>query len=73
MPVWIHCKGYLVRDDNMKPLYMIGCINEIGERQKADNVSGLLGETGFREYMDQQDTPLEKGYLLRIESIILRK
>jgi len=25
-----------------------------------------LGETGFREYMDQQDTPLEKGYLLRI-------
>ena len=66
MPVWIHCKGYLVRDDNMKPLYMIGCINEIGERQKADNVSGLLGETGFREYMDQQDTPLEKGYLLRI-------
>ena len=45
---------------------MIGCINEIGERQKADNVSGLLGEKGFREYMDQQDTPLEKGYLLRI-------
>lgn len=66
MPVWIQCKGYLVRDDNMKPLYMIGCINEIGERQKADNVSGLLGEKGFREYMDQQDTPLEKGYLLRI-------
>ncbi len=66
VPVWIHCKGYLVRDDNMKPLYMIGCINEIGERQKADNVSGLLGETGFREYMDQQDTPLETGYLLRI-------
>ena len=50
MPVWIQCKGYLVRDDNMKPLYMIGCINEIGERQKAYNVSGLLGEKGFREY-----------------------
>ena len=66
MPVWIHCKGYLVRDDNTKPLYMIGCINEIGERQKADNVSGLLGETGLRQYMDQQDTPLETGYLLRI-------
>lgn len=66
MPVWIHCKGYLVRDDNMKPLYMIGCVNEIGERQKADNVSGLLGESGFREYMNQQDTPLETGYLLCI-------
>ncbi len=24
MPVWIQCKGYLVRDDNMKPIYMIG-------------------------------------------------
>ena len=66
MPIWIHCKGYLVRDDNMKPLYMIGCINEIGERQKADNISGLLGESGFREYMNQLDTPLETGYLLRI-------
>ena len=57
---------YLVRDDNMKPLYVIGCVNEIGKRQKADNVSGLLGESGFREYMNQLDTPLETGYLLRI-------
>ena len=66
IPIWIHSKGYLVRDDNMKPLYMIGCVNEIGERQKADNVSGLLGESGFREYMNQLDTPLDTGYLLRI-------
>ena len=65
-PIWIHCKGYLVRDDNMKPLYMIGCVNEIGKRQKADNVSGLLGESGFREYMNQLDISLETGYLLRI-------
>ena len=50
----------------MKPLYMIGCVNEIGERQKADNISGLLGESGFREYMNQLDTPLETGYLFRI-------
>ena len=46
---------------------MIGCINEIGERQKADNVSGLLGEKGFREYMDQQDTPLEKDICFVLE------
>ena len=45
MPVWINCRGYVVRDDNMKPLYMMGCINEIGEKQKADNISGLLGES----------------------------
>ena len=29
-------------------------------------VSGLLGESGFREYMNQLDTPLETGYLFRI-------
>ena len=52
MPVWINCRGYVVRDDNMKPLYMMGCINEIGEKQKADNISGLLGESALREYME---------------------
>ena len=31
-PVWIRCKGYLVRDDEMNPIYMIGCVNEIGEK-----------------------------------------
>ena len=52
-PVWIKCKGYLVRDDEMNPIYMIGCVNEIGEKQKADNISGLLGEAGFREYINE--------------------
>lgn len=32
-PVWIKCKGYLVRDDEMNPIYMIGCVNEIGETE----------------------------------------
>ena len=50
-PVWINCRGYLVRDDYQKPLYMVGCINEIGEKQKADNISGLLGENGLIEYL----------------------
>ena len=52
-PVWIRCKGYLVRDDEKNPIYMIGCVNEIGEKQKADNISGLLGEAGFREYINE--------------------
>lgn len=66
MPVWINCRGYVVRDDSMKPLYMIGCINEIGERQKADNVSGFLGEAGLREYMNQNVVSWQDGYLLRV-------
>lgn len=66
MPVWINCRGYVVRDDNMKPLYMMGCINEIGEKQKADNISGLLGESALREYMEKMEGSFEEGYLLRI-------
>ena len=50
----------------MKPLYMIGCINEIGGKQKADNVSGFLGETGFREYISNPVPTWKKGYLLRV-------
>ena len=34
-----------------KPWYMVGCINEIGGRQKADNISGLLGETSLEQYI----------------------
>ena len=66
MPVWINCRGQVVRDDNLKPLYMIGCINEIGQKQKADNVSGLMGESSFRAYMEQPVASWEKGCLLRI-------
>ena len=65
-PVWINCRGYLVRDDHQKPLYMVGCINEIGEKQKADNISGLFGENGLIEYLKTQETPLENGFLLRL-------
>ena len=65
-PVWINCRGYVVRDNQKAPLYMLGCINEIGERQKADNVSGLLGENGLIEYLKHQNLPLQKGFLLRI-------
>ena len=65
-PVWINCRGYLVRDDKMKPLYMMGCVNEIGEKQKADNVSGFLGEGALREYLKSLDGVLEKGCFLRL-------
>lgn len=45
---------------------MVGCINEIGAQQKADNVSGLLGETGLREYLKKLKPPFENGYLIRL-------
>lgn len=40
-PIWINCKGRVIKDESDQPKLMIGCINEIGKRQSADNVSGL--------------------------------
>lgn len=52
-PIWINCKGRLLETASGHRL-MIGCINEIGKRGKADNISGLLGESSLRETMLQQ-------------------
>lgn len=65
LPVWINCRGYVVKDNN-KPLYMLGCINEIGIRQKADNISGLLGETSLQIYFKELSLRFPKGYILRL-------
>ena len=41
-PIWINCRGRIFYNDHHQPHYLIGCINEIGKKQKADNASGLL-------------------------------
>lgn len=64
-PVWINCRGYVVRR-NDAPCYMIGCINEIGKKQKADNVSGLLGESSLELFLLDVLPSLSGGYLLRL-------
>jgi len=63
--VWINCRGNVVKDKAGRARYLVGCINEIGKNQKADNVSGLLRETVLsREIAEKQDDL--KGYMLRI-------
>ena len=51
MPLWINCRGRVIDDKDGKPHYLIGCVNEIGNIQRADNVSGLLGEMEMRSYI----------------------
>ena len=41
--IWINCRGSVIYDENHQIRYLVGCINEIGKKQIADNVSGLLG------------------------------
>lgn len=61
-PIWINCRGFVVRNENTS-LYMIGCINEVGARQQADNVSGLLSITNLQNYFD---TNRSANYILRL-------
>ena len=67
-PIWINSRGYVVRDEGNGALYLVGCINEIGESaQKADNLSGLLGLPSLRAYLaDYEETGFPEGYFLRI-------
>ena len=48
------------------PRYLIGCINEIGKKQKADNVSGLLGAGGLWQYAQKFPAFLPNGFVMRL-------
>lgn len=64
-PIWINCRGRIIPDENDKPHLLIGCINEIGKRQSADNVSGLLSAETLKERLLKYNR-LPDGYVLRI-------
>ena len=65
-PVWINCRWRVLNDADGKPHFLVGCINEIGQKQKADNVSGLLGESSLSAYVEQFEDGLPDGFFLRI-------
>lgn len=64
-PVWINCRGYVIKE-NGNLLYMIGCINEIGKRQKADNISGLLGQSSLEDFLHNTAYLPKQKYFLRL-------
>ena len=66
VPVWINCRGKMLRESDGRPHFWIGCINEIGQQQKADNISGLLGESSFKSRMRSFGTKSVDGFVLRI-------
>lgn len=65
-PIWINCKGRIINDDAGKPFIMLGCINEIGNKQKADNVSGLLGESALHDYIVKLFPSISDAMFMRI-------
>lgn len=65
-PVWINCRGGVLDDEEGRPRYLIGCINETGKKQRADNVSGLLGELELSDYIAGHRDENTSGFLMRI-------
>ena len=66
LPVWINCRGDVINDEAGKPRYIIGCMNETGTRQRADNISGLLGEKEMASYLYSQPKEKLSGYFIQI-------
>lgn len=66
-PVWINCRGSVLFDKNTQPHYLVGCINEIGVKPEADNVSGLLGEYALDRYIKDTCTDnIPDGFIIRM-------
>ena len=65
-PIWINCRGRVVKDENDKPKYMLGCVNEIGKRQRADNISGLKEFHAVSDVFETVSSISCSGYLLHI-------
>jgi EAL domain-containing protein (putative c-di-GMP-specific phosphodiesterase class I)/GGDEF domain-containing protein/uncharacterized protein YcgL (UPF0745 family) len=66
-PIWINCRGTVVRQEDGAAQYMVGCINEIGVLPKADNRSGLLLDAGLENCLASYHQKAPEGYCLRIK------
>ena len=64
-PIWINCRGHVITNGDQSR-FMIGCINEIGNQQIADNLSGLLGESSLRSDLKEFESVIPYGYVLRL-------
>ena len=58
--IWVSCRGTVKKDEDGRPLFMIGRISNIGKQNKFDNVTGLMNRNQFEQDMNilvrQKDT-----------------
>lgn len=64
-PIWINCRGKVVRDKTGERGVLIGCINEVGANPVADNMSGLLRDQVFWDILHRRDG-IFSGFVLRV-------
>lgn len=65
-PIWINCRGRVLNDKDGHPVYMVGCVNEIGRLQKADNISGLKEISSVADTLQTFCRVARSGYILHI-------
>lgn len=65
-PIWINCRGVVIFNDAGIPNYLVGCINEIGKSQMADNVTGLLGIDSLLLERERDDFKRIEGFAMRV-------
>lgn len=66
MPVWINCRGIVIDDQQGNAEYLVGCLNETGNKRRADNITGLLGGPEFLAYLRSQKEPISKGFFMHV-------
>ena len=66
LPIWVACRGIVIDDNEGHAKYLVGCMNETGNKRRADNVTGLLGGPEFIAYLRSQAENLSKGFLVHI-------
>ena len=65
-PIWINCCGRALKDKDGKPAYLVGCVNEIGETRKADNISGLREVSAVKDVIATFSRVANSGYILHV-------
>ncbi len=66
--VWINFRGQVIQNEKGKPRLMVGRISELGIKNKADNLTGLLTEPQLKKDFNKllKERPLLSGYMMKI-------
>jgi diguanylate cyclase (GGDEF)-like protein len=65
-PIWINCRGRVLYDEEGTLHYLIGCVNEVGRKPLADNVSGLLESSAILGFINDFCVNSKAGFILRV-------
>lgn len=64
-PIWINCIGRVIENEEGRRAFMVGCINEVGKANIADNISGLMGDGMIWKNWERFEEHMPGGFILR--------